>query len=412
MLFHPESAMTTRRDFIKSTAAIGGAMGLSSLPLGSAEAEPVAAEQPRPDAKRAGASLNILILGGTGFTGPEQVEYAIARGHRVTLFNRGKTRPGLFKGKVAEELIGDLNGDTSALKDKQFDVVIDNPTTLPFWVKNAAQYLKGNVKHYIFISTTSVYRDQSEIGINENSPTVPMPPGLDPYQPDQRNTAQLAASANPANYGAFKARAEQEVQMQYPGINTVIRPCLIVGPLDRTDRFTYWPARIDKGGEVLAPDKPDDPCQFIDSRDLAEWTIRMAEMRELGTFNAIGPAKPMTIAEMLYGVKAVTTAGAQFTWVPWEFLQQQKVRPWRDMTVWQPPYGRTAGYQRRDASKAIAKGLTFRPVAVTAKDTLDWHKTRPEAEQRATLNGEINGLSMTREAEVLAAWKASRATPP
>ena len=404
--------MTTRRDFIKSTAAIGGAMSLSSLALGAAEAEPVTAEQPSRTDKRAGAPLNILILGGTGFTGPEQVEYAIARGHRVTLFNRGKTRPGLFKGKVAEELIGDLNGDTSALKDKQFDVVIDNPTTLPFWVKNAAQYLKGNVKHYIFISTTSVYRDQSEIGINENSPTVPMPPGLDPYQPDQRNSAQLAASANPANYGAFKARAEQEVQMQYPGINTVIRPCLIVGPLDRTDRFTYWPARIDKGGEVLAPDKPDDPCQFIDSRDLAEWTIRMAEMHELGTFNAIGPAKPMTIAEMLYGVKAVTTAGAQFTWVPWEFLQQQKIRPWRDMTVWQPPYGRTAGYQRRDATKAIAKGLTFRPVAVTAKDTLDWHKTRPEAEQLATLKGEINGLSMTREAEVLAAWKASRATPP
>ncbi|HVE32994.1 MAG TPA: twin-arginine translocation signal domain-containing protein [Gemmatimonadaceae bacterium] len=404
--------MTTRRNFIKSTAAIGGAMTLSPLVRASAETEPVTAERPNRPVERAAAPLNILILGGTGFTGPEQVEYAIARGHRVTLFNRGKTRPGLFKGKVAEELIGDLNSDTSALKGKQFDVVIDNPTTLPFWVKNAAQYLKGNVKHYIFISTTSVYRDQSEIGINENSPTVPMPAGLDPYQPDQRNTAQLAASANPANYGAFKARAEQEVQMQYPGINTVIRPCLIVGPLDRTDRFTYWPARIDKGGEVLAPDKPDDPCQFIDSRDLAEWTIRMAEMRELGTFNAIGPAKPMTIAEMLYGVKAVTTAGAQFTWVPWEFLQQQKVRPWRDMTVWQPPYGRTAGYQRRDASKAIAKGLTFRPVAVTAKDTLDWHKTRPEAEQLATLNGEINGLSMAREAEVLAAWKASRATPP
>ena len=404
--------MTTRRNFIKSTAAIGGAMSLSPLMRASAESEPVTAKQPNRPVERAAAPLNILILGGTGFTGPEQVEYAIARGHRVTLFNRGKTRPGLFKGKVAEELIGDLNSDTSALKGKQFDVVIDNPTTLPFWVKNAAQYLKGNVKHYIFISTTSVYRDQSEIGINENSPTVPMPAGLDPYQPDQRNTAQLAASANPANYGAFKARAEQEVQMQYPGINTVIRPCLIVGPLDRTDRFAYWPARIDKGGEVLAPDKPDDPCQFIDSRDLAEWTIRMAEMRELGTFNAIGPAKPMTIAEMLYGVKAVTTAGAQFTWVPWEFLQQQKVRPWRDMTVWQPPYGRTAGYQRRDASKAIAKGLTFRPVAVTAKDTLDWHKTRPEAEQIATLNGEINGLSMAREAEVLAAWKASRVTPP
>jgi 2'-hydroxyisoflavone reductase len=394
--------MSNRRTFLKQTAAIGGALGLSPLAKVPLEAT---VPRPRPNPGRAPAPLHILILGGTGFTGPEQVEYAIARGHRVTLFNRGKTRPGMFKGKVAEELIGDLNSDTSALKGKTFDVVIDNPTTLPLWVKNAAQYLKGNTKHYIFISTTSVYRDQSEIGINENSPLVPMPDGLDPYQPDQRNTAQLAASANPANYGAFKARAEVEVQNQYPGINTIIRPCLIVGPLDRTDRFTYWPARIDQGGEVLAPDKPDDPCQFIDSRDLAEWMIRMAEMRELGTFNAIGPEKPLTIAEMLYGVKAVTTAGAQFTWVPWEFLQAQRVRPWSQMTVWQPPYGRTAGYQRRSAAKALTKGLTFRPLAVTAKDTLDWHKTRPPEEQAATLEGKINGLSMKREAEVLAAWK-------
>jgi 2'-hydroxyisoflavone reductase len=134
----------------------------------------------------------------------------------------------------------------------------------------------------------------------------------------------------------------------------------------------------------------------------------MAEAREFGLYNAIGPAKPLTIAEMLYGVKAVTTAGAQFTWVPWEFLQSQGVRPWTQMTVWQPPYGRTAGYQRRDASKAIAKGLTFRPLAVTAKDTLDWHRTRPKAEQEATLRGEINGLSMQKEAEVLAAWKAAQ----
>lgn len=187
---------------------------------------------------------------------------------------------------------------------------------------------------------------------------------------------------------------------------TIVRPCLIVGPLDRTDRFTWWPARIDQGGEVLAPDKPDDPCQFIDSRDLAEWMVRVAEERTLGLYNAVGPAHPMTIAEMLYGVKAVTTAGAQFTWVPWEFLQAQNVRPWRDMTVWQPPYGRTAGYQRRKAEKAIAKGLTFRPVAVTAKDTLDWHKTRPAEEQQRTLNGEVNGIGMKREAEVLAAWHA------
>jgi len=407
---HSDARMTSRRKFIELSAAAGGAFGLSplmKLPVG-AEVPGLGEVRERRRVEKAPAPLNILILGGTGFTGPEQVDYAIARGHRVTLFNRGKTRPGMFKGKVAEELIGDLNADTSALKGKKFDVVIDNPTTLPFWVKNAAQYLKGNTKHYIFISTTSVYRDQSEIGINENSPTVPMPEGLDPYQPDVRNPAQLAASANPANYGAFKARAEVEVQNQYPGINTIIRPCLIVGPLDRTDRFTYWPARIDKGGEVLAPDKPDDPCQFIDSRDLAEWTIRMAEAKEFGTYNAIGPEKPMTIAEMLYGVKAITTAGAQFTWVPWEFLQANGIRPWRHMTVWQPPYGATAGYQRRSATKAIAKGLTFRPLAVTAKDTLDWHKARPEKEQLATLNGEINGLAMSKEAEVLAKWHASQ----
>ncbi|MEO7087040.1 MAG: NAD-dependent epimerase/dehydratase family protein [Gemmatimonadaceae bacterium] len=395
--------MSTRRHFLKSSAAAGAALGLTPMagvPLAAAvRSEPRA--KPR-DIQRAAVSLNILILGGTGFTGPEQVEYAIARGHRITLFNRNKTRPDFFKGRVGEELVGDLNGDTSALQGKKFDVVLDNPTTFPAWVRNAGKYLAGNVKHYIFVSTTSVYRDQSQIGIDEHSPTTPMPDGLDPYTINPSDASK--------HYGALKTRAEQEVEKIYPGINTVIRPCLIVGPLDRTDRFTYWPARIDKGGEVLAPDSPDDPCQFIDSRDLAEWMIRVAETRELGLFNAVGPAHPMTIAEMLYGVKAVTTAGAHFTWVPWEFLKEQNVRPWRHMTVWEPPVGATAGYQRRSAAKAIAKGLTFRPLAVTAKDTLDWQKTRPQKEQEATLNGEISGLAMSREAEVLALWKAEEAS--
>jgi 2'-hydroxyisoflavone reductase len=386
--------MPSRRKFIQTSATIGGALGLSpflNVPLIGATPRKV---------EKAKASLNILILGGTGFTGPEQIDYAIARGHRVTLFNRNKTRPGVFKGKVAEELIGDLNNDVSALKGRQFDVVIDNPTTFPAWVRNAAQHLKGNTKHYIFVSTTSTYSDQSIIGLNENSPVGVLPADIDPYTLDPQHAGRY--------YGPLKVLAEKEVAKHYPDAWTVIRPCLIVGPLDRTDRFTWWPARIDKGGEVLAPDNPDDPCQFIDSRDLAEWTIRVAENRVLGTYNAIGPDKPMTIAQMLYGVKAITNAGAHFTWVPWDFLQEQKVRPWRDMTVWQPPYGRTAGYQRRDASKAIANGLTFRPLAVTAKDTLDWHKTRPEKEQLATLNGEINGIGVKREAEVLAAWKAAK----
>jgi 2'-hydroxyisoflavone reductase len=387
-------AMPSRRQFLQTSAALGGAYGLSPLMT-----LPIVGAAPR-RVEKARASLNILILGGTGFTGPEQVDYAIARGHRVTLFNRNQTRPGMFKGKVAEELIGDLNNDTSALKGKQFDVVIDNPTTFPAWVRNAAQYLKGNTKHYIFVSTTSTYSDQSIIGLNENSPVGVLPENIDPYTLDPQHASRY--------YGPLKVLAEKEVQKQYPEAWTVIRPCLIVGPLDRTDRFTWWPARIDQGGEVLAPDNPNDPCQFIDSRDLAEWTVRVAEMRLLGTYNAIGPDKPMTIAEMLYGVKAITNAGAQFTWVPWDFLQAQKVRPWRDMTVWQPPYGRTAGYQRRDASKAISHGLTFRPLAVTAKDTLDWHRTRPEKERLATLNGEINGIGMKREAEVLAAWRLAQ----
>ncbi|MBW7933090.1 MAG: NAD-dependent epimerase/dehydratase family protein [Gemmatimonadaceae bacterium] len=347
---------------------------------------------------KAPASLNILILGGTGFTGPEQVEYALARGHRVTLFNRNKTRPGFFRGKVAEELVGDLNNDTSALKGRSFDVVLDNPTTFPAWVRNAAKYLSGNVKHYIFQSTTSVYSDQSIIGLDENSPVAQLPADVDPYTLDPQHASRY--------YGALKVKAEQEVAKQYAGIWTVVRPCLIVGPLDRTDRFTYWPARIDAGGEILAPDKPDDPCQFIDVRDLAEFSVRLAEARAFGTYNVIGPEKPLTIAEMLYGVKAVSATPGRFTWVPWEFLQEQKLRPWRDIPVWQPPYGRTAGYQRRSAAKAIAAGLTFRSLADTAKTTLDWHRTRPQAEQEATLRGAVNGLDMKREAEVLAAWHA------
>jgi 2'-hydroxyisoflavone reductase len=394
---------TDRRSFLKAASAVGGAAGLGMLPSLARGAEPGPAPSDAPRrVEKAPASLNMLILGGTGFTGPEQVEYAIARGHRVTLFNRNRTRPGLFTGRVAEELIGDLNNDTSALEGKQFDVVLDNPTTFPAWVRNAAKYLAGNVKHYVFISTTSVYSDQSIIGIDEDSPVQQLPADVDPYTLDPQNSSRY--------YGHLKVRAEEEVRRTYPDIWTIVRPCLIVGPLDRTDRFTWWPARIDQGGEVLAPDKPDDPCQFIDSRDLAEWMVRVAEERTLGLYNAVGPAHPMTIAEMLYGVKAVTTAGAQFTWVPWEFLQAQNVRPWRDMTVWQPPYGRTAGYQRRKAEKAIGKGLTFRPVAVTAKDTLDWHKTRPPEDQQRTLNGEVNGIGMKREAEVLAAWHASQRT--
>ncbi|HVZ78582.1 MAG TPA: NAD-dependent epimerase/dehydratase family protein [Gemmatimonadaceae bacterium] len=393
---------TSRRTFIKSAAVAGGALSLGAMPslaLGDPRDAGPADRDRRAPVGKAADPLDILIIGGTGFTGPEQVNYALARGHRVTLFNRNKTRPGMFAGKVTE-LIGDLNSDTSALEGKSFDVVIDNPTTFPAWVRNVAKYMAGHTKHYIFISTMSVYADNSRPDMDESDGLTPMPAGLDPYTLVPDNARKY--------YGALKTFAEQEVQKHYPGINTIVRPGLIVGPLDRSDRFTYWPYRIDKGGEVLAPGTPDDPAQIIDSRDLAEWMIRMAENREMGTYNACGPDKPMTIAEMLYGIRAVTTAGAQFTWVPADFLQEQKIRGWRDMPVWLPPTGATAGFMRRSNARAVAKGLTFRPLAVTAKDTLDWNRTRPEAELKALAEGAVAGISAEREAEVLAAWKARR----
>jgi 2'-hydroxyisoflavone reductase len=234
---------------------------------------------------------------------------------------------------------------------------------------------------------------------------MPMPADLDPYTLIPENQVR--------HYGELKAFAEKEVAKHYPGIATIIRPGLIVGPLDQSERFTYWPVRIERGGNVLAPGAPDDPVQIIDARDIAEWTVRMAETRSFGVYNAMGPAKPMTMAEMLHGIKAITTAGAQFTFVPEEFLGRYKIGAWIDMPVWVPPHGASLGFTRRNNARAVEKGLTFRPLAVTAADTLAWQKTRPVEEQArladdATSNPgpRRTGISRAREAEVLAAWAA------
>jgi 2'-hydroxyisoflavone reductase len=397
---------SSRRSFIKASALAAGAIGLDALPaLAAADDSTLlpAAGVARPHDARPAAPLDILILGGTGFTGPEQVEYALSRGHKVTLLNRNQTRPDFFKGKV-DQLIGDLNSDVSALEGRKFDVVIDNPTTAPRWVRNVAQYMKGNTNHYIFISTLSAYANDHTAWADESDATAPLPAGLDPYV--DANT--LDPKRRGAYYGPLKAYSEKEVMKQYPDRYTIIRPGLIVGPLDRTDRFTYWPYRIDKGGEVLAPGNGDDPVQIIDVRDLAEWMIRVAENRTLGVYNATGPVKPMSMAEMLYGIKAVTTAGAEFTWVPWEFLAQQKVRGWSNMPTVVQDRPDNVAFSRRSIARALAAGLTFRPLAVTAKDTLDWNKTRPAAELDALAKGQTSGLSAEREAQVLAAWKASQ----
>ncbi|MEP6781252.1 MAG: NAD-dependent epimerase/dehydratase family protein, partial [Gemmatimonadaceae bacterium] len=338
--------------------------------------------------------LKILILGGTGFIGPNQVTYALERGHDVTLFNRGKTNPGLFP-KV-KKLVGDRNlpGGHDALKGKKFDVVIDNPTTLPQWVRDAGIALKGNVGQYIFVSTISVFSDVSK-PVDEDGPLL------------EGGTMDVSFedARKGQNYGKLKVRSEREAKIQFGNNVTIVRPGLIVGPGDLSDRFSYWPVRIDKGGEIMAPGTPNDPVQYVDAHDLSEWIIRLAENKTYGTFNATGPKTPTNIAEMLYGIKAVTTSDAHFTWVDADFLQANQVRGWSDMPVWVAPRGQSAAFSRVNCQKAYAAGLTFRPLAVTAKDTLDWYHTRPAAEQEKARAG----IAPEKEKTVLAAWNAKKA---
>src|SRR5437762_2893399 len=339
--------------------------------------------------------MRILILGGTGFTGPYQVRYALSRGHKVTTFNRGKTHPGELPDEV-EQLVGDRNGRLDALKNRQWDVVIDNPTTLPAWVRDAAQVLKGNVDRYVFISTISVYGEPKQ-GPDENAPTEKYE-GADPYE----ETIEAVRASGFKTYGPLKALSEREAEKWFPGKTLIIRPGLIVGPRDESDRFTYWPVRIDRAGDVLAPGRPDDPVQFIDGRDLAEWTIRMVENRETGIYNATGPAKPLGIGKMLDEIKDALNSNAEFTWVPANFLKQQSVEAWSNMPVWA---GDELGLARTNINRALAKGLTFRPLAETARDTLAWFKSQPQ-DRQSKLRA---GLAPEREAEVLAAWKKKKA---
>ena len=372
----------SKRKFIKVSTMAGGAVGAGFL---APQRTRGAQEKPRP--------LRILILGGTGFTGPFQVRYAMERGHKVTVFNRGKTRPGELPEGV-EQLLGDRNGQLDALKDRKWDVVIDNPTSVPVWVRDVAQVLKGNVDRYVFISTISVYADNTQ----QNDETAPLAKyeGADAM----KETRETLLASDFRLYGPLKALSEQEAEKWFLKKTLVIRPGLIVGPGDQTDRFTYWPVRIDRGGEVLAPGDPKDPVQFIDARDLAEWTIRMVENGETGNYNATGPAAELGVGEMLAGIKAALGSNASFTWADTDFLEAQKVAPWSDMPVWVPPRGEEGGLSRTSIKRALGEGLTFRPLPETARDTLAWFKTLP-AERQAKLKA---GLTAEREKEVIDAW--------
>jgi 2'-hydroxyisoflavone reductase len=374
---------TTRRNFIKVAAAAGGAMSLGVSSRANA------AEKPKP--------LKILILGGTGFTGPFQVRYAIERGHKVTVFNRGKSHPGELPNEV-EQLIGDRNGQLDALKNRKWDVAIDIPTSVPVWVRDVGQILKGNVDRYVFISTISVYGDTSKANINEDAPLTKYT-GADAM----KESRDSIIASKFQLYGPLKVLSEQEAEKWFPKQTLIVRPGLIVGPRDESDRFTYWPVRIDRGGEVLAPGAPSDPVQFIDGRDLAEWVIRMVEQRETGIYNATGPDKTLGVAAMLEGIKSANNSKANFTWVDADFLKVQKVTPWGDMPVWVPPRGEEGGMGRINIQRALGKGLTFRPLAVIARDTLAWFKSQPAERQKLKA-----GITPERETEVLAAWHKAK----
>lgn len=374
----------TRRSLLKTGALGLGAIALSGIGVrGMAQTSTRRAERP----------LDLLILGGTGFTGPFQVRYALARGHRVTIFNRG-SRSLDWPGPV-EELVGDRNeGDLRALEGRRWDVCVDNPTTLPFWVRDAGRVLQDSVEHYVFTSTLSVYASNAEPGADESAAL------LDYEGEDAMAETMETLRASPGTlYGPLKAESEREVARWFPGRHTIIRPTLIVGPGDATDRFTYWPVRMARGGRVLAPGDGEDPVQIIDARDLAEWTIRQAEARAGGAFNAAGPDYRLTFEAMLHGIRAVTGVAAELNWAPAGFLAEQGVNPWSDMPVWIPRAGEGAGFATRSNARAIAAGLTFRPFADTVAATLDWFNDQPD-ERRGELRA---GLGAEREAEVLAA---------
>lgn len=375
----------SRRDLIK-LGALAGVTGLTAKTgIGLAAG---AAKKP----------LRILILGGTGFIGPYEVAYAVARGHKVTVFNRGQRQADLPDG--VEQLHGDRDkGELDALKGREWDVCIDNPARVPHWIRDAGKALHGKVGQYIAVSTISVYAANDTPGADEDAALVSY------TGKNVMKETSDALRANMALYGPLKAACEREALKQFPGITTIVRPGLIVGPNDPTDRFTYWPVRLARGGDVLAPGDGSDPVQVIDARDLSEWIVRLAETRTFGTFNAAGPGYTMSIGEMLHAIRATNSAGATLHWVPTDFLRSSKVSAWSDLPVWIPAQGDSAGFGQRSNARAIAAGLTFRPFASTASDTLDWFRSLP-ADRQAKLGA---GLSAEREAEVLAAWRTSTA---
>lgn len=329
--------------------------------------------------------MRILILGGTVFLGRALVDAATARGHEVTIFTRGKHNPELYPG--LERLRGDRDGGLAPLEGRVWDVVIDTSGYLPRVVRASASLLAASVERYIFISSISVYPDLTIEGIDESAAVATIG---DP------SVEEITGET----YGPLKALCEAAVEAALPGRALLIRPGLIVGPFDPSDRFTYWVERADLGGEVLAPGRADRAVQVIDVRDLGEWTIRMAEARASGIYNATGPDRRLALGEILEVSKAISRSDARFTWVDEAFLGEEKVTAWTEIPVWVPDEPDSVGLFTVDCRKAFADGLGFRPLEETVRDTLAWCRSLPADRPRRA------GLAAAREAELLAAWRA------
>ncbi|TML13186.1 MAG: NAD-dependent epimerase/dehydratase family protein [Actinobacteria bacterium] len=321
--------------------------------------------------------MRLLVLGGTKFLGRATVEAALARGHEVTLFNRGRTNPDLFP--EAEKLHGDREHDLSALEGREWDAVVDPSGYVPSIVRSSAEQLAGSTGFYLFVSSVSVYSDRSKSPAEGDAlkqlGDMPADRLLEDY----------------SNYGALKALSEEAVAAAFPGTHANVRPGLIVGPYDPTGRFTYWPHRVARGGDVAAPAPPDERVQFVDVRDLADWMVGLCERRENGSFNAVGEG--VSWADLLEACREVSHSDARFVWIDGRFLLDQDIEQWMGLPMWIEDDS-DKGLHRVDVSRALQAGLTFRQLEQTIEATLELAEPTDAA-----------GLSPEREAQLLEAWE-------
>lgn len=327
--------------------------------------------------------MRILVLGGTKFFGRHFVEAALARNHEVTLFNRGQTGPDLFPG--VEKRTGDRDGNLTALQGGYWDAVVDPSGFIPRVVRQSVDVLKQAAGHYTFISSISVYADFTQADLHETAPVAKL--------------ADETSEELPQHYGELKALCEQEVQYGFGDKALVIRPGLIVGPHDPTDRFTYWVRRFAQGGDILVPGRRNYPIQVIDARDLAKWVLSMVEGQGSGVFNAAGPKQPLTMEGFVEELLPLGPPSTGVTWVSEKFLTAQGVEEWQDLPLWISDKTGWPGFQTANVERALAHGLVYRPLRQTILDTLHWDETRVQA---TVLKA---GLTREREAELLRHWR-------